>query len=192
MVTASTLNNDFASDGGGGICSRGTIALTNCTLSSDSTSHNGGAIASAFGTSTTATLVNCTLSLNSANNGGGIFYGGSLILTNTIVAGNSAASAGPDVYQVYGTATTDHDLIGNGADSGISAGNGNLVGGNGNPVINALLGPLQNNGGPTETMALLTDSPAIGHADNAKAPATDQRGDTRNHSKPTDIGAFES
>jgi hypothetical protein len=71
--------------------------------------------------------------------------------------------------------------------------NGNIVGGNGNPVINPLLGPLQNNGGPTQTMALLAGSPAIGHANNAKAPATDQRGFTRLDlaSETTDIGAFE-
>jgi hypothetical protein len=71
--------------------------------------------------------------------------------------------------------------------------NGNSVGGNSNPVINADLGPLQNNGGPTQTMALLSNSPAIGHADNSKAPATDQRGFTRLDvaGKMIDIGAFE-
>jgi hypothetical protein len=71
--------------------------------------------------------------------------------------------------------------------------NGNLVGGNGNPVINADLGPLQNNGGPTQTMALLAGSPAIGQADNSKAPTTDQRGVMRldEAGETTDIGAFE-
>jgi hypothetical protein len=67
-------------------------------------------------------------------------------------------------------------LIGDGTFSGISNGvNGNIVGTNTNP-IDPLLGPLQNNGGPTQTMALLPGSPAIGHGDNAKAPTTDQRG----------------
>jgi hypothetical protein len=58
--------------------------------------------------------------------------------------------------------------VGNAAGStGIVNGvNGNIVGGNGHPVINADLGPLQNNGGPTQTMALLAGSPAIGHGDN--------------------------
>jgi len=71
--------------------------------------------------------------------------------------------------------------------------NGNILGGNGNPVINALLGPLQNNGGPTQTMALLAGSPAIGTADNSMAPLTDQRGVTRldTTGETTDIGAFE-
>lgn len=42
-----------------------------------------------------------------------------------------------------------------------------------------LLGPLQDNGGPTETHALLESSPAIGAADEAICPAEDQRGETR-------------
>jgi hypothetical protein len=65
--------------------------------------------------------------------------------------------------------------------------------GNGSLVIDARLGPLQNNGGPTETMALLAGSPAIGHADNTKAPATDERGVKRldEAGETADIGAYE-
>jgi hypothetical protein len=49
---------------------------------------------------------------------------------------------------------------------------------------------LQNNGGPTQTIALEPGSPAIGHVtDPAECPATDQRGDAR--TVPCDIGAFE-
>ena len=147
-------------------------------------------------TTATATLTNCTLSLNYsfAGSGGGIYVtsGGILNLTNTIVAGNTAG-AGPDIFGAV--ATADHNLVGNATGStGIVNGvNGNILGGNGNPVINALLGPLQNNGGPTKTMALLAGSPAIGTADNAAAPATDQRGVTRRDlaGELTDIGAFE-
>ena len=61
-------------------------------------------------------------------------------------------------------------------------------------MIDPRLGPLQNNGGPTQTLALLKDSPAIGHANNSKAPATDQRGITNRIDEVeegTDIGAFE-
>lgn len=66
-------------------------------------------------------------------------------------------------------------------------------GGNGNPVIDPRLGPLQNNGGPTQTLALLADSLASGHADDAFAPATDQRGHLRtdHFGLATDIGAYE-
>jgi hypothetical protein len=70
--------------------------------------------------------------------------------------------------------------------------NGNIVGWS--SVIDPMLGPLQNNGGPTMTMALLAGSPAIGQADNAFAPVTDQRGVTRRDlpGELTDIGAYET
>ena len=93
------------------------------------------------------------------------------------------------------TLYADHCLFGNG--SGVffnPAPNGDIVGGlGGNPVIDAMLGPLQNNGGPTMTMALLAGSPAIGQADNALAPATDQRGVTRldQPGELIDMGAYE-
>jgi hypothetical protein len=112
-------------------------------------------------------------------------------LTNTIVAQNTAGS-GADVFGSINRA--DHNLIGDGGGSTIVTNlGGNLIGGNGNPVIDPRLGPLQNNGGPTQTLALFADSPAIGHANNALAPDTDQRGHKRveEHGEVTDIGAYE-
>jgi len=53
------------------------------------------------------------------------------------------------------------------------------------------LGPLQNNGGPTYTHALLPGSPAIDAGTNVGAPRTDQRGVSRPQGASTDIGAFE-
>ncbi len=193
-LTNCTLSNDTSGGvggGGGGIANTSFLVLTNCTLANDSTGVDGGGLANIG----TAFLTNCTLSDNFAGvQGGGIYNSnsnGSLHLTNTIVAGNSALTQGQDVFN-FGTITADHDLIGDGTNSGISNGGGNIVGGNGNP-IDARLGPLQNNGGPTETMALLPDSPAIGQADNTQAPATDQRGFLRldEAGETTDIGAFE-
>jgi hypothetical protein len=83
--------------------------------------------------------------------------------------------------------------------------NGDQVGTAAAP-LDPLLGPLQNNGGPTKTHALLAGSPAIDHGDNSavdpttqKLPTTDQRG--AGHPRPkdgngdglavVDIGAFE-
>ena len=60
--------------------------------------------------------------------------------------------------------------------------------------VNPLLGPLQNNGGPTETMALLPGSPAIDAGNIALIPSgitTDQRGAPRDVYGGVDIGAFE-
>jgi hypothetical protein len=188
-LTGCTLSNDSAGGNGGGLFNNGTVTLTNCTLSNDSTGSNGGGIANFA----TATLTNCTLSNDSAaGEGGGIANFGTLNLTNTIVAGNSAPT-GPDIAGPVSTA--DHNLIGDGTgSSGISNGtNGNQVGGNGSPVIDPRLGPLANNGGPTQTLALLSGSPALGKADNAAAPHRDQRGHVRldEGGETTDIGAFE-
>jgi hypothetical protein len=195
-VTACTFSNDSALQGGG-LENEGTATLTNCTFSNDSatsSSTGGGGIWNAGGA--TLTLTNCTIANNSAVNGsgGGIWDagGGTLNLINTIVAENTAAVSGPDLFGTVNTA--DHDLIGNGSGSTIIVNQGgNLVGGNGKPVIDPRLGPLQNNGGPTQTLALLAGSPAIGHANNSKAPATDQRGTTRidEPGETIDIGAYE-
>jgi hypothetical protein len=54
-----------------------------------------------------------------------------------------------------------------------------------------LLGSLANNGGETDTMALLTGSPAINAGDPSKCPATDQRGLPRPQLGGCDIGAYE-
>jgi hypothetical protein len=59
--------------------------------------------------------------------------------------------------------------------------------------VDPMLGPLQDNGGPTWTMALLPGSPAIDVGDNTDAPDWDQRGEgfPRIVNGVIDIGAFE-
>ena len=56
---------------------------------------------------------------------------------------------------------------------------------------NPQLGPLENNGGPTQTQELLPGSPAIDAADEAACPASDQRGVVRPQGTGCDVGAFE-
>jgi hypothetical protein len=65
-----------------------------------------------------------------------------------------------------------------------------LIGPGDLPGVAPLLGPLANNGGPTDTHALLAGSPAI-DAGGICAP-TDQRGVTRPQGPACDIGAFEA
>src|SRR4029077_5301812 len=79
-------------------------------------------------------------------------------------------------------------------------GTGDQVGGGANPVIDPMLGQLQNNGGPTQTHALLFGSPALETGDDCVLTAcggstppvtTDQRDVTRPQGNHVDIGAFE-
>jgi hypothetical protein len=102
---------------------------------------------------------------------------------NTVLAGNLAAS-GADLSGDFGS--LGHNLIGN-AKGGSGYGPSDLL------FLDPLLGPLQDNGGPTWTMALLPGSPARAAGDTTDAPSFDQRGPgfARVVQGAIDIGAFE-
>jgi hypothetical protein len=184
------------SDFGGGVFNAGVLTLSNCTFAGNSTNSNsqsgGGGVFNAA--QALMTLTNCTLAGNSAGtDGGGIDTTGTLAVANTIVAGNTAPS-GPDIL---GEVTSrGHNLIGNpSGGSGFVA--SDLVGTAANP-LDPRLGPLQDNGGPTRTMALLPGSPARGAGSVALAVdasgnplSTDQRGFARVVDGAVDVGAFE-
>ena len=188
-VTNSTMSGNSVLDLGGAIASSGTATLTNCTFSGN-TAGRGGAIANEG----TMTIADSTVNGNSAitGEGGGIWDLNAVYsvtqLRNTIVAGNSGQSA-PDFSM--NLVSLGHNLIGDGA-----GGNGydesDLVGTSNSP-IDPLLGPLEDNGGPTYTMALQCGGPAIDAGDNTDAPDWDQRGDgfPRIVNGIIDIGAYE-
>ena len=140
------------------------------------------------------TVDNCTIANNSAasGTGGGIWNQGTLNLWNTIVAENTAGQSGHDVDN-SGTVNAEHDLIGNGTDSGITKNRGSNIVGKGKTELNPLLGPLKNNTGPTSTMA--TFSPQRSHrpcrrcAGPFNRPARRPR--TNHFGLQTDIGAYE-
>ena len=128
-------------------------------------------------------LTNVTVTGNTASNSGGGIYNpgiGTISFGNTIIAGNTAPS-GPD-GSGFNFNSQDYNLIGNTSQlnqTGIT--NHNITN------VNALLSPLGNFGGPTQTHALLAGSPAIDAADNCvltntcspvleAAITTDQRG----------------
>ncbi len=183
-VIASTLDGNSASQQGGGIGNQGRLSVTNSTISGNSADEGGGLYSSGRGT-----VTDSTISGNSASNGGGIDQdprSGTTTLRNTILAGDRAPVS-PDVGGPV--ASQGHNLIGDGiGGSGFLA--TDLVGTADNP-IDPLLGPLQDNGGPTQTMALLVGSPAIAAGDPTDAPPTDQRGAPRLVNGAIDIGAYE-
>jgi hypothetical protein len=196
---------------GGAICNQGTLNATNCTLTANAVTGGQGAGSSSFGNASggdgdggglynagAATLVNLTWATNSANGGAGGFSSypipaspglslggaicnsnGTVNLYNTIVAGSTSGSNCWGTVLDYG-----HNLSSDNSAGFYMPGSLN----NTDPI----LGPLDDYGGPTLTMALLTGSPAIDGGSTATAPATDQRGRTRPYGAAADIGAFES
>jgi len=185
--TNSTVSGNTATNASGGIYNVfGALTITNSTVSANTSSNKGGGILS-YGT---LMLTHSTVSANTSTNGsgGGIYNAGTARLTNTIVARNRA-TADPDVGGMAFD-SEGNNLIGNtGGSTGWSA----------SDLLNQqkpLLGPLQNNGGPTNTLALWPGSPAIDAADNDRCPAVDQRGITRkdgdgDRTVICDIGAYE-
>jgi CSLREA domain-containing protein len=179
---------------GGGIRNTGTLEMVNCTVSeNEALTGQGGGI---WNESGSLVMRNCTVSGNMAGDGGGVAVtSGSVQLANTIVALNAAAD-GPDCQGPVGS--LGFNLLGNATACDPTAAEGDLVGSGASP-IDPLLGPLQDNGGPTPTRALLLGSPAI-EAGNPLTPgsggnaceSSDQRGVARPQGTRCDIGAFEA
>ncbi|HUY20530.1 MAG TPA: choice-of-anchor Q domain-containing protein [Candidatus Binataceae bacterium] len=219
-ISDSTLLGNSATYSGGGIYSGGTVTISNSTLLGNSATYlgEGGGIFS-YGT---LTISNSTLADNSATySGGGVFNGGdTATISNSTLSGNSATYSGGALEDDYpGTTTTVNNSVlagstsgencgasdgGTAADGGYnisddgSCGFGASVGANGQSIgdnVDPLLSPsgLQDNGGPTQTIALQANSPAVNAVPLADCPATDQRGATRpdNGESACDIGAFE-
>jgi hypothetical protein len=141
-------------------------------------------------------LINSTVVSNSANDtGGGIFnVGTSFTIKSTLIAGNNSAG---DCDFSAGTVTS---LGYNVSDDGTCSSFLTATGDENNVIPGAGLDPngLHNNGGPTQTIALLPGSPALDHipvADctdtNDKPVKTDQRGIKRPQGSACDTGAFE-
>ena len=171
-ITGSTISGNQSRNDGGGIHTEGTLTVTNSTISGNfSEIEDGGGISNGG----TLLMTNSTVTANKSgtgttDNGGGIDnFNGVVRLTNTIVAGNIAPK-GPDCSGLT-ISSNDNNLIGNDQDCDFSAKPTDQVGTAASP-INPKLGPLQDNGGPTFTHALLVLSPAIDAGNDAKAPAT--------------------
>ncbi len=188
----------------------GMMALTNCTVSQNFVGNpeqsEGGGIYNYGGT---VSLINTTVANNAiytgydrnSVHGAGIAIAfaalGTVNARNSIIAGNTVTyNSNPSstsgvaittsaIKQFYGELTSQgYNLIGstNGAQI-IGDTTGNIV------AADPRLSPLGYYGGPTQTQALLTGSPAINAGNTATSPNTDQRGASRVGT--ADIGAFE-
>ena len=210
--------NASQSDGGGvEIETTGTGAnasvIVNTTIAFNSAVNaNGGQIGGGIdignaGAFTGAlTLLNDTINGNYAITGGGVANASTVLVNvqNTIIAGNNATNVGPDYDGTNGVFFTS--LGGNviGTNNGDTTFNQatDQVGTPATP-IDPLLGPLQDNGGPTVgapgmTVVLYTEaiqrgSPALGKGVAAGAPTVDARGFARPDvaGEAVDVGAYE-
>jgi hypothetical protein len=183
-VTGSILSGNSAYYGGGIETQGHTLTVANSTLSAND-AYYGGALELESGT---VTVTSCTLSANSADYGGGIIIASMQppVLQNTIVAGNTTRQSGADLYGPV-QSTSSYNLVGEAVLSGLSNGvNHNQVG----HGASALLGPLGDHGGPTQTMPLLLGSTALNAGDPSLAGTPDQRGAVRTGG--VTIGAFQA
>jgi hypothetical protein len=184
-IVNSTVSGNTASKGGG-IDNAGaatTVTITNSTFSGNAVLAYGGACFNQG----TLQIANSTLSDNSANVGGGILTQGTLLIGNTILkrgdSGENIHSFGELIVTSMGYNLSSDDAA------------GSLTGPGDQINTDPLLGPLQDNGGPTFTHALLPGSPAIdtGDPNFTPPPFFDQRGPGFNRvvNGRIDKGSFE-
>ncbi len=181
-LSGCTIANNY-SDQGGGIFSSGSLYIENCTISGNRLGYTGWGNslgAGAIWNAGTMQANSCTVISNAAKNFGAITNSGTFSAINCIFARNSTNDfQGPLTSQGY-------NLIQNPVACAITGNStGNLL------SVDPLLGPLQDNGGPTWTHALLAGSPATDAGAVLGASATDERGVSRPQGQRPDIGAFE-
>ena len=203
MVNRSTVFGNLASGNGGAIFSARALTVTNSTLAGNTAAGSGGGIhvpeTRAKGYNTRIVFTGADGDANLIGTAGGIYNNDGLAasthLRNTLMAGNTVGNAA--VYNdCTGTINVDgRNLFGDVTGCTVNTSNGSWT------VVNSLsgLGPLQDNGGQTMTVALLPGSNAIDGGDpvlgciddNGNLLATDQRGLPRVLGSTCDIGAFE-
>jgi hypothetical protein len=201
-VNNSILSGNSADTGGAIDSSGGTVSLSNSTLSGNSAGAGGGI----SNEGSMVIVSNSTFAGNSAGrDGGGIRIPiGTVTVSNSTFSGNRASTGG-GIRNAEGTVTLGNTIVANSPTGGNCS--GYIVDGGGNlsypetscSGINSdpKLGPLQDNGGPTWTMALLPGSAALDAANDAICAAPpvdnrDQRGVTRPQGLHCDIGAYEA
>jgi hypothetical protein len=191
-TTARVTNSTFVTNtaGAGGEGGRGGICLIG-TYTRGGVSGNGG---SGGGVSGPADLTNVTMSANTPAAGG---PENTLLVITAGTAGVGGSLAGPvAVRNSILSSTSVSNCVGPPVDGGFNVtfgGSGCPTGGT-NMEADPELGPLHENGGPTETMALGLASPAIDLVppEDARCPGADQRGIPRPQGSSCDAGALEA
>jgi hypothetical protein len=176
--TAYHISNIYPGKGGG-LINYGSATIVNCTISGNTAAQNGGGVFNQG----TLSLSSSTISNNSSSTGGGggLWNAkGPANLIDTIVAGNTDVSKSADDIRGPAAVSGYFNLTGTGGSGGLTKANYNVIG-----IADPLLAALGSYGGPTQTMALLPGSPAIG-----TGGVIDQRG-IPHPASGLDIGAFQ-
>jgi hypothetical protein len=179
-ITNSTLTENYSDFSGGAIQNRGdghgtaTLTINNGTFSGNSARLQAGAIdnGAVSGGIALLTVRNSTLNANSAPGGGGI--------TNATPLGRATLTIGSTILTTGASGNNIVSDVGDVISDGYNLSNddgGGLLTAMGDQInTDSMLGPLQDNGGPTFTHALLPGSPAVDAGKNLTACTTDQRG----------------
>jgi hypothetical protein len=181
-ISNSTVSGNSADSVGGGIHNLGNavgvvLTISNSTISGNTATFDGGGLYNdgQSGGHGALRINNSTLSSNSADSGGAIHNITSFGGTATLDIGNTILNSGPRGGTLFndGGIVTSHGYNLSSDDAG-----GNLNGPGDQINADPLLGPLQDNGGPTFTHELLPGSPAIDAGDPifTPPPLFDQRG----------------
>jgi len=186
LSNSTISNNTSANSAGGMFFYNSPVELTNVTIVNNSAldSLAGGIAVNGV----TGTFRNCTIANNHADDtdsfAGALTGAGELTIVNTIIAGNTGGNEWNPVSCTE-TAGGGSNNLQHPPQQG--SGNDDTPCVSGIEFVEPLLGPLQDNGGPTHTMALLEGSPAIGSG--TDCPETDQRGVARDNG--CDVGAYQ-
>ena len=206
-ITDTTVSHNIAGDGGG-LFTQGSATISESTFAFNTATRSGGGIANGQD----LTLTNVTVSGNvAADEGGGIGNQGTLSVFNSTVTNNIANSDNEDANSDDTGGGIDSRDPATGPAASLTIGN-SIISGNIGPAgaenvtgtstvdafslvgVDAGLAPLQFNGGPTATHALLAGSAAIDGGDpsfTAITTATDQRGFSRIVDR-VDVGSVET
>jgi hypothetical protein len=201
VLNRATVSNNIADEGGGVYTNFGSMTSVNSTIADNIAGLFGGGVLASFQQGTgsgtgTSILVNTTIARNLAVfDGGGLFANStvaSTTLKNSIVANNNAGT-GRNCDIGSGVVSQGHNLSNDTSCADAFTGTGDL-----NDVDAGLDTSLKNNGGPTETIALIEGSAAIDAVPvgdctdpNGHALGIDQRKVPRPQGIACDIGAYE-
>ncbi|WPJ94616.1 DUF5011 domain-containing protein [Coraliomargarita algicola] len=165
------------------LVSPGEVVMTNTTLSGNQATNNynnhtrGGGL---YNERSEAAIYNCTITNNTATFGGGIYNAKTLLLANSLLLGNSVtgSAGGVNLWE----------------DSAITSAGGNIVNTPTGYSVADIIASLAENGGATQTHAIIPGGPAHNAGDKKAIPSgltTDQRGANRIGDGAVDVGAYE-